>query len=305
MKYHYHNLVHRQILHKERFSTKWEHFNTMSFMYNLTVAKIVGANGAGSLVTTVQQPEKPVIHTRTALPSSLSITAIPSHGLNIEDVGAIWLQSSSTSPPLSMTSLPPPPPLPPPPTRDPPLPLQARSTKTRSSRMVGGTRLNATATAATIGQQMNMCGGIGVGGVGIAMQPNIVVVDGIAATASISSTSSPSSSSSSSSPSSNVIGGRHVSLHATTRRRQMSNRTYLDRGRSSAALMNSDMRSRIIESIRRRPMLWMGRKGVNRGQNRTLVAWKEVAIEMELAPSKNRFLFLFFFCVLLYIYMYK
>ncbi|XP_054735043.1 uncharacterized protein LOC129242437 [Anastrepha obliqua] len=45
MKYHYHNLVHRQILHKERFTTKWEHFEPMSFMYNITVAKIVGAAG--------------------------------------------------------------------------------------------------------------------------------------------------------------------------------------------------------------------------------------------------------------------
>ncbi|KAH8418731.1 hypothetical protein KR222_006013 [Zaprionus bogoriensis] len=43
MKYHYHNLVHRQILHKERFNTKWEHFEPMSFMYNITVSKIVGA----------------------------------------------------------------------------------------------------------------------------------------------------------------------------------------------------------------------------------------------------------------------
>ncbi|XP_067612744.1 uncharacterized protein [Eurosta solidaginis] len=47
MKYHYHNLVHRQILHKERFTTKWEHFEPMSFMYNITVAKIVGAAGGG------------------------------------------------------------------------------------------------------------------------------------------------------------------------------------------------------------------------------------------------------------------
>lgn len=46
MKYHYHNLVHRQILHKERFTTKWEHFEPMSFMYNITVAKIVGASGS-------------------------------------------------------------------------------------------------------------------------------------------------------------------------------------------------------------------------------------------------------------------
>ncbi|XP_037933470.1 uncharacterized protein LOC119668136 [Teleopsis dalmanni] len=44
MKYHYHNLVHRQILHKDRFTTKWEHFEPMSFMYNITVAKIVGTN---------------------------------------------------------------------------------------------------------------------------------------------------------------------------------------------------------------------------------------------------------------------
>ncbi|EDW29437.1 GL22832 [Drosophila persimilis] len=48
MKYHYHNLVHRQILHKERFNTKWEHFDPMSFMYNITVAKIVGAQASGS-----------------------------------------------------------------------------------------------------------------------------------------------------------------------------------------------------------------------------------------------------------------
>ncbi|KAM7356260.1 uncharacterized protein ACRADG_002065 [Cochliomyia hominivorax] len=48
MKYHYHNLVHRQILHKERFTTKWEHFEPMSFMYNITVAKIVGAAGTST-----------------------------------------------------------------------------------------------------------------------------------------------------------------------------------------------------------------------------------------------------------------
>ncbi|KAI8040759.1 hypothetical protein M5D96_006702 [Drosophila gunungcola] len=47
MKYHYHNLVHRQILHKDRFNTKWEHFEPMSFMYNITVAKIVGAQSSG------------------------------------------------------------------------------------------------------------------------------------------------------------------------------------------------------------------------------------------------------------------
>lgn len=58
MKYHYHNLVHRQILHKERFTTKWEHFEPMSFMYNITVAKIVGAAGAneGNQTQHLQSP---------------------------------------------------------------------------------------------------------------------------------------------------------------------------------------------------------------------------------------------------------
>lgn len=50
MKYHYHNLVHRQILHKERFNTKWEHFEPMSFMYNITVSKIVGAQSSSAAV---------------------------------------------------------------------------------------------------------------------------------------------------------------------------------------------------------------------------------------------------------------
>ncbi|XP_013116972.1 G-box-binding factor [Stomoxys calcitrans] len=61
MKYHYHNLVHRQILHKERFTTKWEHFEPMSFMYNITVAKIVGATGSNGSEASEMSP--------TSLPS--------------------------------------------------------------------------------------------------------------------------------------------------------------------------------------------------------------------------------------------
>ncbi|XP_073837266.1 uncharacterized protein [Musca autumnalis] len=59
MKYHYHNLVHRQILHKERFTTKWEHFEPMSFMYNITVAKIVGAAGTNGSETSEMVPALP------------------------------------------------------------------------------------------------------------------------------------------------------------------------------------------------------------------------------------------------------
>ncbi|XP_075161827.1 uncharacterized protein LOC142234553 [Haematobia irritans] len=81
MKYHYHNLVHRQILHKERFTTKWEHFEPMSFMYNITVSKIVGAtstNGTetGEISPTLPSPP-PLPHSQGRGRPSGSFTWLP------------------------------------------------------------------------------------------------------------------------------------------------------------------------------------------------------------------------------------
>ncbi|KAH8379527.1 hypothetical protein KR009_005432 [Drosophila setifemur] len=100
MKYHYHNLVHRQILHKDRFNTKWEHFEPMSFMYSITVAKIVGASGGS---TTSENPSHSPPHsTPAALPGgdqpSLTTSAPPplpsaSHGRGRPSGNFSWLQS--------------------------------------------------------------------------------------------------------------------------------------------------------------------------------------------------------------------
>lgn len=77
MKYHYHNLVHRQILHKERFNTKWEHFEPMSFMYNITVSKIVGAQSSGAGGSADGVAEESALsngsQTTTTLPVTLTV----------------------------------------------------------------------------------------------------------------------------------------------------------------------------------------------------------------------------------------
>ncbi|XP_068149109.1 uncharacterized protein [Drosophila tropicalis] len=112
MKYHYHNLVHRQILHKERFNTKWEHFEPMSFMYNITVSKIVGAqsnssgnsnDSAGSSLEdqhSTVQPQSP-----TTTTSSSAVTAASSSGTGTS--------SGRGRPSGSFSWLPQPPPQPP------------------------------------------------------------------------------------------------------------------------------------------------------------------------------------------------
>lgn len=116
MKYHYHNLVHRQILHKERFNTKWEHFEPMSFMYNITVSKIVGAqsSSAGSA-----EAATPAGEAATTTPTSLPVTVtvpLPSatHGRGRPSSTFSWLPSatsaSAAAAPLPHFSAPPPPP---------------------------------------------------------------------------------------------------------------------------------------------------------------------------------------------------
>lgn len=119
MKYHYHNLVHRQILHKERFNTKWEHFEPMSFMYNITVSKIVGAqsSSAGSA-----EAATPAGEAATTTPTSLPVTVtvpLPSatHGRGRPSSTFSWLPSATSaaaaaaaSAPLPHFSAPPPPP---------------------------------------------------------------------------------------------------------------------------------------------------------------------------------------------------
>ncbi|XP_034483412.1 uncharacterized protein LOC117788687 [Drosophila innubila] len=110
MKYHYHNLVHRQILHKERFNTKWEHFEPMSFMYNITVAKIVGAqSSAASSETAPPAGESPL--QVGGSPSTLPPPPLPSasHGRGRPSGSFSWLQSTATttpSTPPSTTELP-------------------------------------------------------------------------------------------------------------------------------------------------------------------------------------------------------
>ncbi|XP_017081315.2 uncharacterized protein LOC108114721 [Drosophila eugracilis] len=99
MKYHYHNLVHRQILHKDRFNTKWEHFEPMSFMYNITVAKIVGAqssggNGSSSDVPDTGSDPPPIGNEpTTAVPPPPLPTA--SHGRGRPSGSFSWLQTAT------------------------------------------------------------------------------------------------------------------------------------------------------------------------------------------------------------------
>lgn len=105
MKYHYHNLVHRQILHKERFNTKWEHFEPMSFMYNITVAKIVGAqsNSSNSEASSPSEPAHPVGGSPPALPPPPLPSA--THGRGRPSGSFSWLQSTAAvSPPIVQQS---------------------------------------------------------------------------------------------------------------------------------------------------------------------------------------------------------
>ncbi|KAH8269978.1 hypothetical protein KR018_001396 [Drosophila ironensis] len=106
MKYHYHNLVHRQILHKDRFNTKWEHFEPMSFMYNITVAKIVGAQAGGTGGGTASTD--PLSHSppEVATPSGEVSNAVPApppplpsatHGRGRPSGSFSWLQTSPPS----------------------------------------------------------------------------------------------------------------------------------------------------------------------------------------------------------------
>ncbi|XP_030373149.1 uncharacterized protein LOC115623085 [Scaptodrosophila lebanonensis] len=115
MKYHYHNLVHRQILHKERFNTKWEHFEPMSFMYNITVAKIIGAQASGGSGAGAEQPnEQPQIHggppTPLPPPTAPPSPALPSasHGRGRPSGSFTWLPPTTAPPPSPSptTSLP-------------------------------------------------------------------------------------------------------------------------------------------------------------------------------------------------------
>ncbi|XP_017864358.1 PREDICTED: myb-like protein Q isoform X1 [Drosophila arizonae] len=99
MKYHYHNLVHRQILHKERFNTKWEHFEPMSFMYNITVAKIVGAQ-ANSSNSEASSPNE-AAHQVGGSPPVLPPPPLPSatHGRGRPSGSFSWLQPTVAAPP--------------------------------------------------------------------------------------------------------------------------------------------------------------------------------------------------------------
>ncbi|KAI9587772.1 uncharacterized protein LOC119631410 [Glossina fuscipes] len=94
MKYHYHNLVHRQILHKERFTTKWEHFEPMSFMYNITVAKIVGTNNNPSEVNEIS----PNVPSPLPLPQS--------QGRGRPSGSFTWLQSVASQSELNVEATP-------------------------------------------------------------------------------------------------------------------------------------------------------------------------------------------------------
>lgn len=122
MKYHYHNLVHRQILHKERFNTKWEHFEPMSFMYNITVSKIVGAQSSSAGSAEAASPSGEGTTTPTSLPLPVTVTVpLPSatHGRGRPSSTFSWLPSATSaaaaaaaaaSAPLPHFSAPPPPP---------------------------------------------------------------------------------------------------------------------------------------------------------------------------------------------------
>ncbi|SPP77059.1 Hypothetical predicted protein [Drosophila guanche] len=112
MKYHYHNLVHRQILHKERFNTKWEHFDPMSFMYNITVAKIVGAQPAGGATeplpaNTDQAMSNP--STPIAIPTPPPPLPSASHGRGRPSGSLSWLHTPVPPPPPPQSPAPQPP----------------------------------------------------------------------------------------------------------------------------------------------------------------------------------------------------
>ncbi|XP_017060153.1 uncharacterized protein LOC108100654 isoform X1 [Drosophila ficusphila] len=105
MKYHYHNLVHRQILHKDRFNTKWEHFEPMSFMYNITVAKIVGSHSSGGGSSSdlgPSTPQPPPVGEEPAAPAPPPPLPSASHGRGRPSGSFSWLQSPATptDPPL-------------------------------------------------------------------------------------------------------------------------------------------------------------------------------------------------------------
>ncbi|XP_064545351.1 uncharacterized protein LOC135433270 [Drosophila montana] len=104
MKYHYHNLVHRQILHKERFNTKWEHFEPMSFMYNITVAKIVGtqSNSSNSEASSPSESSLQVGGSPPPLPPPLPSAT---HGRGRPSGSFSWLQSTATTtPPIAQSA---------------------------------------------------------------------------------------------------------------------------------------------------------------------------------------------------------
>ncbi|EDV97103.1 myb-like protein Q [Drosophila grimshawi] len=99
MKYHYHNLVHRQILHKERFNTKWEHFEPMSFMYNITVAKIVGAqSNASSSDNSAAAATSPATSESSSPPAPPALPSA-SHGRGRPSGSFNWLQATPTPTP--------------------------------------------------------------------------------------------------------------------------------------------------------------------------------------------------------------
>ncbi|KAL7734912.1 hypothetical protein ACLKA6_011183 [Drosophila palustris] len=111
MKYHYHNLVHRQILHKERFNTKWEHFEPMSFMYNITVAKIVGAQSSAASSEAAPPSGDSTLQVGGGSPPTLPPPPLPSatHGRGRPSGSFSWLQSTASatpSTPPSTTALP-------------------------------------------------------------------------------------------------------------------------------------------------------------------------------------------------------
>ncbi|XP_020804606.1 mastermind-like domain-containing protein 1 [Drosophila serrata] len=104
MKYHYHNLVHRQILHKDRFNTKWEHFEPMSFMYSITVAKIVGAqSGGGGGASSSESPPiggaPPPTGEESAAPTPPPPLPSASHGRGRPSGSFSWLQTTTATPP--------------------------------------------------------------------------------------------------------------------------------------------------------------------------------------------------------------
>lgn len=103
MKYHYHNLVHRQILHKDRFNTKWEHFEPMSFMYSITVSKIVGAQTGGGGASSSDAPPTggppPPVGEESAAPTPPPPLPSASHGRGRPSGSFSWLQTATATPP--------------------------------------------------------------------------------------------------------------------------------------------------------------------------------------------------------------